>query len=327
MKYRKLGKTGYNVSEVSLGTWQVGGRWGEPFNEKNAEAIINESIDLGVNFIDTADVYGDGMSEKVVGRVVKNRSEEVVIATKSGRRLNPHNAEGYNEKNIRGFIEDSLKNMGLEQIDLLQLHCPPTSVYESSEIFDSLEKIKSEGKIKHFGVSVEKVTEAEKAVLYPGVSSVQIIFNMFRQKPSDSFFDLATKKNIGILARVPLASGLLTGKFSKASTFDKDDHRNFNREGKAFDKGETFSGVPYDLGLEAVNEIKAILNKEEITLYALKWVLMFEAISCVIPGASTISHAQNNILASEMDALTAEELEKIKGVYEKHLKEIIHPQW
>ncbi|MBX2844251.1 MAG: aldo/keto reductase [Flammeovirgaceae bacterium] len=327
MKYRRLGKTGLKVSEVSLGTWQVGGKWGEPFNEKNAEAIINESIDLGVNFIDTADVYGDGRSEKTVGRVVKSRSENIFVATKAGRRLNPHNAEGYNEKNIRGFIEDSLRNMGLEQIDLIQLHCPPTSVYSSSEIFDSLEKIKVEGKIKHFGVSVEKVIEAEVAIKYPGVSTVQIIFNMFRQKPSDIFFDFAQKNNVGILARVPLASGLLTGKFSNGSIFHNEDHRNFNREGQVFDKGETFSGVPYEIGLKAVQELKEVLNQENITLFALKWVLMQEAVSCVIPGASNISQAQNNILASEMDAISEKEMEKIKAIYDNYLKGIIHPQW
>jgi aryl-alcohol dehydrogenase-like predicted oxidoreductase len=328
MNYRRLGKTNYNVSEISLGTWQLGGRWGDNFDEKLAEEILNTAIDNGVNFIDTADVYNGRMSEKIIGRVLKNRSEDIKVATKCGRFLNPHIAEGYNEANIRGFVEESLKTMDLEAIDLIQLHCPPTEVYYRGEAFEALDALKKEGKILNYGVSVEKVEEALKAIEYPGVASVQIIFNMFRLKPSEEFFKEAKKKDVGIIVRVPLASGLLTGKFAKDTVFTGGDHRFFNRKGESFDKGETFSGVDYDLGLEAVEELKKQFgHKEALAKLALRWILMFEEVSCIIPGASRTEQVLSNIAAAELQPFTAEEMSKVKEIYDKYIKASVHPLW
>ncbi|NLP57292.1 aldo/keto reductase [Lutibacter sp. B1] len=328
MNYRDLGKTGLRVSEISLGTWQVGGKWGSEFNEKNAEEIINKAIDLGVNFIDTADVYSDKLSEKTVGKVVRSRSEEVYIATKCGRQLNPHTNAAYQVNVLRKFVEDSLSNLGVERIDLIQLHCPPTEVYYRPEIFALFDDLTKEGKIRNYGVSVEKVEEALKAIEYPGVSTVQIIFNMFRQRPAELFFKQAKNKNVGILARVPLASGLLTGKFGINTTFSKEDHRFFNREGAAFDKGETFSGIDYNLGLKAVNELKLLFGEDQsLVEKALQWILSFDEVSCVIPGASTVSQVISNIEALETDLLSKEEMQKVKDIYTKYIKPEVHHLW
>lgn len=328
MNYRDLGKTGLRVSEISLGTWQVGGKWGSEFNEKNAEEIINKAIDLGVNFIDTADVYSDKLSEKTVGKVVRSRSEEVYIATKCGRQLNPHTNAAYQVNVLRKFVEDSLSNLGVERIDLIQLHCPPTEVYYRPEIFALFDDLTKEGKIRNYGVSVEKVEEALKAIEYPGVSTVQIIFNMFRQRPAELFFKQAKNKNVGILARVPLASGLLTGKFGINTTFSKEDHRFFNREGAAFDKGETFSGIDYNLGLKAVNELKLLFGEDQsLVEKALQWILSFDEVSCVIPGASTVSQVISNIEALEAALLSKEEMQKVKDIYTKYIKPEVHHLW
>lgn len=328
MHYRRLGKTNYNVSEISLGTWQLGGRWGDNFDDKLAEEILNTAIDNGVNFIDTADVYNGRMSEKVIGRVLKSRREDIKVATKCGRFLNPHVAEGYNEANIRGFVEQSLKTMEVEALDLIQLHCPPTEVYYREEAFNALEVLKKEGKVINYGVSVEKVEEALKAIEYPGVASVQIIFNMFRMKPAEEFFKEAKKKDVGIIVRVPLASGLLTGKFSKDTVFTEGDHRLFNRKGEAFDKGETFSGVDYDLGLEAVEELKRLFgNKEALAKLALRWILMFEEVSCIIPGASRVEQVLSNISAGELQPFTEEDMVRVKEIYDKYIKVDVHPLW
>lgn len=328
MNYRTLGKTGLEISEISLGTWQVGGKWGSPFDEKKAEEIINTAIDQGVNFIDTADVYSEGLSERTVGKVVRSRSEEVYIATKCGRQLNPHTNEAYTTKALRKFVEDSLSNLGVECIDLIQLHCPPTEVYYRPEIFQLFDDLTKEGKIRNYGVSVELVEEALKAIEYPGVSTVQIIFNMFRQRPSELFFKEAQKKNVGIIARVPLASGLLTGKFSKDTTFDKDDHRNFNRDGAAFDKGETFSGIDYDLGLEAVEALKDLFGENKNLVHkALQWILTFKEVSCVIPGASSKDQVISNLKTLDAAPLSAEEMLHIRAIYEKYIKASVHQLW
>ncbi|WP_284446254.1 aldo/keto reductase [Flavobacterium anhuiense] len=263
MNYRKLGKTNFNISEISLGTWQVGGKWGSGFDDKTADELLNTAIDNGVNFIDTADVYENGLSETAVGRVVRSRSERIFVATKCGRQINPHVNEGYTPKVLQKFVEDSLKRTGLETLDLIQLHCPPTEVYYRPEIFELFDRLKDQGKILNLGVSVEKVEEALKAIEYSNVTTVQIIFNLFRQRPSELFFSEAKKKDIGIIARVPLASGLLTGKFDSKTTFEPQDHRNFNRNGEAFDKGETFSGIDYELGLKAVDELKALFPESK----------------------------------------------------------------
>lgn len=327
MNYRKLGKTGLNISEISLGTWQVGGKWGADFNQKNAEEIINKAIDEGINFIDTADVYSDKLSERAVGKVVRSRSEEVFIATKCGRQLQPHTNAAYNVDVLRKFVEDSLTNIGVERLDLIQLHCPPTEVYNRPEIFELFDKLTQEGKIRNYGVSVEKVEEALKAIEYPGVSTVQIIFNMFRQKPATLLFEQAKEKNVGIIARVPLASGLLTGKFNASSTFSKDDHRNFNRNGAAFDKGETFSGVDFNLGLKAVEELKQLFPSENLVHKALQWILSFNEVSCVIPGASNVSQLQSNLKTCELNSISEQELEKVTEIYNKYIKKDVHHLW
>lgn len=328
MKYRTLGKTGFNVSEISLGTWQVGGKWGSKFSNENAEKIINTAIDQGINFIDTADVYEMGLSEKAVGSVVRSRSEQVYVASKCGRLINPHISEGYTPERLQSFVEGSLKRTGLETLDLIQLHCPPPEVYKRPEIFGAFEKLKEQGKIRHLGVSVETVDEALKAIEYDNVSTVQIIFNLFRQRPAEVFFKEASNKNVGIIVRVPLASGLLSGKFSKESSFDPNDHRNFNRKGEAFDKGETFSGVDFELGLTAVEELKKLFpGNSNLAPVALQWILQFMEVSCIIPGASTVDHVRSNLSIYEMEALSPIQIEGMNAIYEKYIKGEVHHLW
>ncbi|MEO0526698.1 MAG: aldo/keto reductase [Bacteroidota bacterium] len=328
MKYRRLGKTDFKVSEISLGTWQVGGTWGSGFNDASAEKILNDAIDSGVNFIDTADVYESGASEAAVGRVVRNRNKEIYVATKCGRQINPHIDLNYTPTVLRKYVEDSLRNTGLECIDLIQLHCPPTEVYYRPEIFELFDRLKDEGKIKALGISVEKVEEALKGIEYPNVSTVQIIFNMFRQRPKELFFEQVQKKDIGVIIRVPLASGLLTGKFSNDTVFEKDDHRFFNREGAGFDKGETFSGIPYETGLKAVEELKAIFpDHENLAPLALRWILDFPEVSCVIPGASKPEHLASNSTASDLPSIAAEDQNAIDHIYDALIRPHVHHLW
>jgi aryl-alcohol dehydrogenase-like predicted oxidoreductase len=328
MQYRKLGKTGMNISAISLGTWQVGGKWGSDFNNDNAAAILNKAIDAGINFIDTADVYSDGESEKAVGRVLKNRSEKIFVATKCGRQIQPHVNEGYQPAVLRKYVEDSLKRLQLETIDLIQLHCPPTQVYYRPEIFALFDTLKQEGKIQYLGVSVEKVEEALKAIEYDNVTTVQIIFNMFRQRPAQLFFSEAVKKDIGVIVRVPLASGLLTGTFGKQTSFTAGDHRTFNRHGEAFDKGETFSGIDYETGLAAVEELKKIFpGRTNLAPVALKWILQHEAVSCIIPGASSAQQVDSNLSALDEMDLTPEQVNAVQKVYEKYVKPSVHQLW
>lgn len=327
MNYRTLGRTGFEVSEISLGTWQVGGKWGAPFDHDLADRILNTAVDQGVNFIDTADVYGDGESEKAVGRLVKARSEQIYVATKCGRRIHPHINENYTPKVLRQYVEASLQNMGVDRIDLIQLHCPPTEVYYRPEIFAEFEKLMLEGKIHKLGVSVEKVEEALKAIEYPQVTTVQIIFNLFRQRPNELFFEQAAKHNIGIIVRVPLASGLLSGKFDKNTSFLKDDHRTFNRNGAAFDKGETFSGVDYNQGLEAVAALKDAFPGKEIAQVALKWILMHPQVSCVIPGASRPEQVISNVNASQLQPLSEAQMKIVRNIYEHRVKAQVHQLW
>ena len=327
MNYRTLGRTGWKVSEISFGAWAIGGTWGEVKDDESLKAL-NKALDLGVNFFDTADVYGDGRSEQLLAKLKKERSEEFYIATKAGRRLNPHTAEGYNKKNITSFVERSLKNLNTEAIDLLQLHCPPTEVFYNPEVFRILDDLVKEGKLQYYGVSVEKIEEAIKVVEFPNVQTVQIIFNMFRQRPSDLFFKLAKEKQVGILARVPLSSGMLTGKFTKDSKFEDDDHRKFNRNGEDFDKGETFSGVDYELSLKAVDELKAVCPEGmSLTQFALKWILMFDAVTCAIPGAKRPTQAEENISASDFPALSEQSMNDVKSIYEKYIKANVHHLW
>ena len=328
MQFRTLGKTGLKISAISLGTWQVGGKWGDAFSHTNADAILNKAIDSGINFIDTADVYGNGESEKAVGRIVKQRKEKIYVATKCGRQLNPHTSEAYQVDVLRKFVEDSLTNMGLETLDLIQLHCPPTQVFYRPEIFTLFDKLKQEGKIQNMGVSVEKVEEALKAIEYDNVTTVQIIFNLFRQRPAQLFFGEAKKKNVGIIVRVPLASGLLTGKFTATTDFTGGDHRQFNRNGEAFDKGETFSGIEYETGIAAVQALKKIFpDQANLAPIALKWILQFDAVSCIIPGASNITQVDSNIRAFDVPAFTAEQLQDMQDVYEQYIKPSVHQLW
>ena len=316
------------VSEISLGTWAFGSEWGSVSDEESY-AALNRAIDFGVNFLDTADVYGDGRSEKLIGRLLRERPhDEIFVATKAGRRLDPHTAERYNHGNLSRFVERSLENLEVEAVDLLQLHCPPTAVYRQDETFEALDRLQEAGKIKNYGVSVERVEEARMALGYPGVKTVQIIFNIFRQKPADEFFPLAEEQNVGVLARVPLASGLLSGKMTADRVFSEDDHRNFNREGQAFDQGETFSGVNFETGLRTAEELKSLVP-EGYTLaqLALRWILMHPAVSCAIPGAKRPEQVEDNLAAAEMPPLSEETVERIREIYDQRVGPEVHHRW
>jgi aryl-alcohol dehydrogenase-like predicted oxidoreductase len=327
MKYRELGRTGWKVSEISFGAWAIGGFWGT-VDDRDSLAALHRAADMGVNFFDTADVYGDGRSERLMAQLKRERSEEIIIATKAGRRLDPHVAEGYNRGNLSDFIDRSLRNLETDTLDLLQLHCPPTEVYYTPQFFGELDDFVKQGKIRHYGVSVQKVEEALKAIEYPGVQTVQIIFNVFRQRPSELFFSEATKRQVGILARVPLASGMLTGKLTSRSEFAADDHRAFNRQGEAFDRGETFSGVDYESGLQAVEELRALVP-EQMTMpqFALRWILMFDAVTCAIPGAKTPAQVEDNMRAAEFPALTDETMRATSEIYDRRIRPLVHHYW
>lgn len=327
MNYRELGRTGWKVSEISFGAWAIGGAWGN-VSDKDSLAALHAALDNGVNFFDTADVYGDGRSENLLAKLKKERSEKFYVATKAGRRLDPHTADGYNKKNLTAFVERSLKNLSTDAIELLQLHCPPTEVYYRPEVFGYLDDMMKDGKILHYGVSVEKVEEALKAIEYPNVKSVQIIFNIFRQRPADLFFAEAKKKNIGILARLPLSSGMLAGKMTRASKFEKDDHRAFNRKGEAFDRGETFSGVDYETGLAAVEELRRLVRAGmSVAQFALKWILMFDAVTCAIPGAKRPDQVEENVAASSLQAIDETVMKKIDKLYLDKIRPLVHQYW
>lgn len=328
MQYRTLGRTGWDVSVISFGAWAIGGAWGN-VPESDAVAALHTAIDRGVNFIDTADVYGDGRSERIIAQVLKERSETVYVATKAGRRLNPHEAAGYNRDNLTAFVERSLRNLDTDAIDLLQLHCPPTPVYYMPEVFGVLDDLVTAGKIRHYGVSVEKIEEALKAIEFPNVKTIQIIFNMFRQRPTELFFEQAQKRQTGILARVPLASGLLTGKITADTTFPEDDHRNFNRHGEAFDVGETFSGLEdFDAALQAVDEVRALVpDGMTMAQFALRWILMFEAVTCAIPGAKNPKQATDNAATADLPPLDQRQMHEISAIYDRYVREQVHFRW
>lgn len=328
MEYRQLGRTDMQVSAVSFGAWAIGSAWG-PVQDDESLAALHAAVDRGVNFIDTADVYGDGRSERLIARLRRERPRDTIyVATKAGRRLPRQAPEGYTLENLSLWIERSLRNLEVEALDLLQLHCPPSEVYRMPEVFGYLDDLVKAGKIRYYGVSVEKVSEALDAIRHPGVQSVQIIFNMFRLKPKDTFFEAAKQARVGILARLPLASGLLTGKMTAQTTFAPDDHRSYNREGESFDKGETFSGVPYDLALELVEAIKRLKpDGMSLTQFALRWILMYDAVSCAIPGAKTPRQAAENFAASDLPPIPAVTMEAIERLYNERLKAIIHPSW
>ncbi len=327
MQYRDLGSTGMKVSEIGFGAWAIGGSWG-PVDEKAAMAALHRALDLGVNFFDTADVYGDGRSERLIARLRRERKEPFFVATKAGRKLSPHVAEAYTPQAITGFIEGSLKRLETDSLDLLQLHCPPPAIYYTPSMFEALDGLVRQGKLKNYGVSVEKVEEALKAIEYPGVKTVQIIFNMFRHRPAELFFREAKRRRIGIIVRVPLASGMLTGKMKPDTTFDPADHRAYNREGQAFDRGETFSGVDYATGLKAVEELRAILPAGmSLPQFALKWILMFDAVSTIIPGAKKPAQVEDNAAASGLPALTETQMEQVRAIYDRHIRKLVHHLW
>ncbi len=327
MKYRALGRTGWKVSEVSFGAWAIGGAWGD-VSDADAMAALHKAVDSGINFLDTADVYGNGRSERHIAQLKKERKDEIVVATKVGRKLPKQTVEGYSAANITGWVEENLKNLNTDCLDLVQLHCPPTDAYYHPEIFGVMDELVKAGKTRFYGVSVERVEEALKAIEFENVQSVQIIFNCFRQRPAELFFEQAKKKQVGILARVPLASGMLTGKMTKQTEFAADDHRNFNRHGEAFDVGETFSGVDYDVALAAVEELRAIVPAGmTMSQFALKWILMFDAVTCAIPGGKRPEQVADNARASELSALSNEVMAGVKRVYDAKIRALVHQRW
>ena len=327
MNYRALGRTGWKVSEISFGAWAIGGAWGQVSDEESLGAL-NQAIDSGINFLDTADVYGNGRSHRLIAQLKKSRKEEILVATKVGRRLPKQTVEGYTRSNLTSWIEDNLRDLQMDALDLVQLHCPPTDAYYQPEIFGVLDDLVKAGKIRFYGVSVERVEEALKAMEYPNLQSVQIIFNCFRQRPAELFFAQAKLKQVGILARVPLASGLLTGKFRADTQFADDDHRNFNRQGQRFDVGETFSGVDYQVALAAVDEIRALVPANvSMSQFALRWILMFDAVTCAIPGGKRPDQVADNALASALPALTPEVIASVRKIYDSMIRPLVHQLW
>jgi aryl-alcohol dehydrogenase-like predicted oxidoreductase len=327
MDYRPLGRTNFRVSTISFGSWAIGGTWGD-VDDQESLAALHRALDRGVNFFDTADVYGDGRSERLLARLRSERREPFVVATKAGRRLSPHEASGYTRENLTAFVERSLRNLEVEALDLVQLHCPPTDVYYRPEVFDALDGLVKAGKIRFYGVSVERVEEALKAIEYPGVQTVQIIYNLLRQRPAELFFSEAKRRQVGILARLPLSSGLLSGKMTAARTFSADDHRSFNREGEAFDKGETFSGVDFALGLSVVDELRALVPAgTSMAAWAMRWILMEDAVTCAIPGAKRPDQVDENVRAADLPALPLATLEKIRQIYDRRIRAEVHHRW
>ena len=328
MNTRTFGRTGWQVSAVGFGAWGIGGgQWGGA-DEAESMAALHTALDLGINFFDTADVYGDGLSERLIARLRRERTEPFYVATKAGRRLNPHVADGYTADNLLSFVDRSLKNGATDCLDLLQLHCPPTDVYYRPEVFESLDRLVVAGKIRFYGVSVERVEEALKAIEYSNVQSVQIIFNAFRLRPSELFFEVAKRRQVGVIARVPLASGLLSGTFTPVTTFPETDHRTFNRNGAGFDRGETFSGVDYEIGLEAVERLRRLVPAGiGLAQFALQWILSFEAVSCVIPGARRPSHVEHNALAADRGPLDTQTMAAVLEIYNASIRPLVHQRW
>ena len=326
MNHRMFGKTGRRVSEIGLGTWQLGARWGDPFDEAKALEILQAGYECGIDLIDTADIYNNGGSERAIGKFLARHRDHFFVVTKCGRRLDPHTAEGYTPENTERFIDQSLERLGMEQLDLVLLHCLPSSVYQKDELFAGLDKLVQKGKIAHYGVSIEKVSEGLRAMEYP-ISAIEVIFNMFRLKPAEELFPAAQARQISILARVPLASGLLTGRYTKDTRFGQNDHRSYNRNGEAFDKGETFSGVDYEQGLRAVAELKKLFGTEDLIPYALRWILMQEAVSAVIPGASRPEQVRANVKAAQLPALSLEQMEGVRAIYDRYIRASVHPNW
>lgn len=327
MNYRTLGKTGYEVSEISLGTWQLGSRWGDPFSEEVAQQTLEAALENGINMLDTADIYQDGCSERAIGRFLKAHPEKrIYVVTKMGRALNPHVAEGYTEENMRRFVNQSRERMGVDALDLTLLHCPPTPIFSNKEFFACLDKMKAEGIIRHYGVSIERIDEG-LAALEHDISAIEVIFNMYRQRPAEELFKKAAEKNVGIIVRVPLASGMLTGTYTAGKTFGPNDHRTYNRNGESFDKGETFSGVDYITGIRSAERLKAELPTDDLAGMALRWCLMFPEVSVVIPGASRPEQIVRNVAASELPPLSPAQMETVKRIYNEDIKDSVHNLW
>ena len=328
MERRALGRTGWRISPISFGAWGIGGdAWGSTDDDESMR-VLHRAVDLGVNFIDTADVYGDGHSERLIAQLRRERSEEIIVATKAGRRLSAQVAADYNRKNLTAFVERSLANIDTAAIDLLQLHCPPSEAYEMPELFGILDDLVAAGKVRYYGVSVEKVDDALRAIEYDGVQSVQIIFNMFRLKPSERFFAAARARKVGILARVPLASGLLSGKLRPDSKFADGDHRAFNRHGEAFDQGETFSGVDYDIALEAVEKLKPLVpHGATMAQLALRWILSFPEVTAAIPGAKKVTQVDENVRAADLPPLSDAAMARVRDVYDRSIRPSVHERW
>ncbi|MCF6369991.1 aldo/keto reductase [Rhizobium halophilum] len=328
MREHAFGRASFTVSEIGFGAWQIGGSWGD-VSEVEGRAALDAALDAGVTFIDTADVYGDGRSERIIRSVLEGRGgSRPMVATKAGRRLNPHNAEGYTKANLESFIDRSLTNLGVDSLDLVQLHCPPTEVLYRPEVFGALDELRKAGKIRNYGVSVEKVEEAVKAIEYPDVVSIQIIYNIFRQRPAHLFFKEARRKNVAVIVRVPLASGLLSGKITKDTRFEADDHRQFNRHGEAFDVGETFAGVPFEVGLQAVEEVRKLVPQgNAMAAFALKWILMNEAVTVVIPGARNAEQARSNAAAADLAAISDDVMTATKEIYARLVAPHVHQRW
>ena len=327
MHYRTLGRTGWSISEVGFGAWAIGGSWGQVDDDESMRTL-HHALDRGVNCFDTADVYGDGRSERLIARLRRERREPFYVATKAGRRLNPHNAAGYNAANLTSFIERSLQNLEVETLDLVQLHCPPTDVYYKPEVFEALDALVKAGKLRHYGVSVERVEEALKAIEYPGVQSVQIIFNVFRQRPAELFFREAARRGVGILARLPLSSGLLTGRMTRETQFSADDHRAFNRHGASFDRGETFSGLDFDLQLALVDRLQAFVPEgATLAQFALRWILDFDAVTTVIPGGRRVAQVDENVRASDLPRISEQSHAQIAELYTRECRPHVHHYW
>ena len=324
---RRLGKTGHEVSEIGFGAWAVGGDWGQT-DDRVSLAAMGAAVEAGVTFFDTADVYGDGHSERLIARLLRDRSEQLFVATKFGRRAPRQEVREYSYENLRSWLDRSRENLGVDAVDLVQLHCPPWETYYTPEVFESCDRLVEEGFARAYGVSVEKVEEALKAIEYPGVSTVQIIFNIFRQRPAELFFEQARLRDVGVIVRVPLASGLLTGKFDRTTRFGSDDHRAFNRHGESFDVGETFAGVDFELGLEVVEQLQALVPRD-VTLaqLALRWILGFEAVSTVIPGVRTVEQARTNAAAADLPALPQASLEAISAIYRRRIAPVVQHLW
>lgn len=326
MQTRRLGKTGWDVSEIGFGAWAIGGAWGETDDDESM-AALHAAVDAGVTFFDTADVYGDGRSERLLARLLRERDERLVVATKFGRRVEQDPAL-FTYENLRGWLERSRENLGVEAVDLVQLHCPPPDTFYMPEVHEACSRLVQEGLARNYGVSVEKVEEALKAIEYDGVATIQLIFNMLRQRPAELFFDQARRRDVGVIVRVPLASGLLTGKFDRNSTFASDDHRAYNRQGEEFDRGETFSGVDYEVGLEVVEELRPLVPPDAtLAQLALRWILTFDAVSTVIPGAKTPEQARANAAAADLPAPSPETMERIAEIYRRRVAPLVHQRW